>query len=65
MSDYVGPNTPSVAAGTNESVTIVAFDLGTCDGVHPAYMRVAWYFPEEGQSFDPSQSENACNYFSP
>ena len=30
-SEYVGPN-QSVASGTEESATVVAFDLGTCDG---------------------------------
>jgi hypothetical protein len=61
MSDYVAPG-QTVAGGTQENVTIVAFDLGQCDG-SPAYTKVTWYFPGDGQSFQPSQYEDACNYF--
>lgn len=57
-SDYVGPN-QSVADGTEESATIVAFDVGTCDGTY-MYQAVEWYFPEDGQSFDPGQYEDIC-----
>jgi hypothetical protein len=57
-SDYVGPN-QTVAGGTQESVTIVAFDLGRCDG-KLMYQAVEWYFPQHGQTFDPSQYENIC-----
>jgi len=57
-SDYVGPN-QTVAGGTQESVTIVAFDLGTCDG-KLMYQAVEWYFPQHGQTFDPRQYENIC-----
>jgi hypothetical protein len=60
-SDYVAPG-QTVAGGTQEQVTIVAFDLGQCNGT-PAYTAVEWYFPTEGQTFDPSSYENACNYF--
>lgn len=58
QSDYVGPN-QSVAQGTQESVTIVAFDLGTCSGKY-MYQAVEWYFPQHGQSFDPSVYEDIC-----
>lgn len=57
-SDYVGPN-QTVAGGTQEPVTIVAFDLGTCDG-KLMYQAVEWYFPQHGQSFNPGQYENIC-----
>jgi hypothetical protein len=57
-SDYVGPHQP-VAAGTEESVTIVAFHLGICDG-RLVYRAVDWYFPQHGQSFNPNQYEDIC-----
>ncbi len=43
-----------------ESATIVAFDLGTCDG-KLMYQAVEWYFPKNGQTFNPSQFEDICN----
>jgi hypothetical protein len=57
-SDYVGPN-QSVAQGTEESATVVAFDLGNCDG-KLMYQAVEWYFPQHGQAFNPNQYENIC-----
>jgi hypothetical protein len=57
-SDYVGPN-QSVAQGTEESATVVAFNLGTCDG-RLMYHAVEWYFPQHGQAFNPNQYENIC-----
>ena len=57
-SDYVGPN-QTVAGGTQEPVTIVAFDLGRCDGTL-MYQAVEWYFPQHGQTFTPGQYENIC-----
>jgi hypothetical protein len=58
-SDWVGPN-QSVATGTQETVTIVAFDLGTCGG-KLMYQAVEWYFPQHGGTFNPSQYEDICN----
>lgn len=57
-SDYVGPN-QIVAAGKIESVRIVAFDLGTCNGRY-MYAAVEWYFPGHGQAFDARQFEDVC-----
>lgn len=57
-SDYVAPG-KSVAGGTQETVTIVAFDLGTCGG-HSAYRGIEWYFPGHGQSFSATTYINAC-----
>lgn len=57
-SDYVGP-TQSVATGTEEAVTVVAFNLGTCDGKQ-MYRAVEWYFPQHGQTFSPGRYENVC-----
>ena len=47
-STYVGPG-QTVAQGTQETATVVAFDLGTCGGA-PAYQQVSWYFPQQGQT---------------
>jgi hypothetical protein len=57
-SDYVGP-TQSVATGSQEAVTVVAFNLGTCDG-RRMYRAVEWYFPQHGQAFNPRRYENVC-----
>lgn len=59
VSDYVGPG-QYVATGTQESVTIVAFNLGTCDGTL-MYQAVEWYFPQHGDTFNPDQYEDVCN----
>lgn len=57
-SEYVASGQP-VAAGREEAATVVAFDLGTCDG-KLMYQAVEWYFPQHGQSFRPGQYENVC-----
>jgi hypothetical protein len=57
-SDYVGPN-QTVATGTQQPVTIVAFDLGDCGG-RLMYRAVEWYFPQHRQSFNPRQYEDVC-----
>ena len=57
---YVDPSTGEVT-GPPQTATVVAYDLGTCGG-HPAYQAVEWYFPSEGQSFDPSQGITACAF---
>ena len=56
ISDYA-PGSPS--EGTNEPVTVVAFDLGYCEGQY-MYQRVDWYFPQHGQSFSSAKAENIC-----
>jgi len=56
--EYVGPN-QSVASGTEETATVVAFDLGTCDGKY-MYQAIEWYFPQHNQAFNPSAYENIC-----
>lgn len=55
---WVGPN-QAVAQGTLEPATIVAFNLGTCEGKF-MYQAVEWYFPQHGETFDPNQYENIC-----
>jgi len=57
-SDYVGPS-QSVATGTEEPVTVVAFRRGTCHG-KLMYQAVEWYFPQHGQRFNPHRYENIC-----
>jgi hypothetical protein len=56
--EYVGPN-QSVATGKPKPATVVAFHLGSCDG-KLMYQAVEWYFPGQGQSFDPTHYENIC-----
>jgi hypothetical protein len=56
--EYVGPN-QSVATGKQKPATVVAFHLGTCGG-KLMYQAVEWYFPGQGQSFDPTHYENIC-----
>ncbi len=42
------------------TATVVAFDLGSCNGGPPAYEEVVWYVPAYGGTFDPSQAINTC-----
>jgi len=58
FSVYVAPN-QSVAQGTLQRATIIAFDRGTCGG-HPAYLAVEWYFPQHGGSFHLHTYINDC-----
>jgi hypothetical protein len=55
---YVGPN-QSVAQGTEETATVVAFNLGSCGG-KLMYQAIEWYFPQHGESFNPGTYENIC-----
>jgi hypothetical protein len=60
QSTYVtNPNAP-LSDATQDTVTVVAFDLGSCNGGPPAYEEVEWYSPGQGQTFDPSSATNAC-----
>jgi hypothetical protein len=56
--EYVGSG-QSVATGREEAATVVAFDLGPCDG-RLMYRAVEWYFPQHGQAFRPGQYEDIC-----
>ena len=47
-STYVGPG-QTVAQGSQQTATVDAYDLGTCNGA-PAYQQVAWYLPQHGQT---------------
>jgi RNA polymerase sigma factor (sigma-70 family) len=55
---YVPDNTP-VAAGTQEPVTVVAFDPGLCHG-KLMYQAIEWFFPQHAQHFDPHTYINIC-----
>jgi hypothetical protein len=57
-SDYVGPG-QSVATGSQERVTVVAFNRGSCHG-RDMYRAVEWYFPAHSQSFSPHRYQNIC-----
>jgi hypothetical protein len=56
---YLGPDARSSADAKSEPATIVAFDLGTCRG-RRGYRAVNWYFPQHGESFDPTWHFDAC-----
>ena len=58
ISQYVGPE-QSVAEGTQQTVRVVLFQLGTCKSKR-AYNAIEWYFPGHGQHFDPRTYINAC-----
>lgn len=52
--------TPGIVAdGHDASARVVAFDLGMCNG-YRAYTAIEWYFPQHGQSFDPSSYIDIC-----
>ena len=57
---YIGPD-QTVAQGTPETATVVAYDLGTCKGA-PAYLLVTWYFAAHGQTLQSGAipAINAC-----
>jgi hypothetical protein len=56
--EYLAPN-ETIAQGTQEPATVVAFDLGTCDG-KLMYQAIEWYFPQHGQSFSSSTYQDIC-----
>jgi hypothetical protein len=41
--------------------TVVAFDLGTCQG-RLVYQALEWYFPQHGQAFNPNTYVNTCTH---
>jgi hypothetical protein len=57
-SSYEAPN-KSVAYAVPEGATVVAFHLGSCKGVL-SYNAVEWFFPLQGQEFDPTSYRNTC-----
>lgn len=57
-STYVAPY-QSTAQGTQETATVVAFDLGSCSGTL-MYRAVEWYFPQHGGEFDLANYTDIC-----
>ena len=53
--------TTSSANGRYENETLIAFDLGTCDGSF-MYERLEEFFPEQGQTFNPSNGIDICSH---
>jgi hypothetical protein len=49
----------TVADGTNAPATIVAWDLGPCNGKQ-VYRAVNWYFPSKGETLNKNQYINIC-----
>lgn len=64
-SSYQG-TAPTVADSVPTPATIVAFNLGDCNGA-PSYRAVEWYFPGQGEAFDPETYIDPCTgeYHSP
>jgi hypothetical protein len=57
-SSYEPPG-KTVADAIPERATVVAFNLGSCNGVR-SYNAVTWYFPQHGEKFDPTTFRNTC-----
>jgi hypothetical protein len=60
MGYYDPPNVP-VSSAVKEQATVVAFDLGTCDGRY-MYQAIEWYFPESGGFFHSASYLNVCSW---
>lgn len=58
MGFYTG-DVQYIAAGRREPATVVAFDLGACEG-KTMYRRIEWFFPEYGGRWDPNSYVNIC-----
>ena len=49
----------TAAESVAKPATIVAYDLGTCNG-QLMYQAAKWYFPGQGESFNPLGHYNIC-----
>jgi hypothetical protein len=56
---YWEPPGAGVAGSVKEPATIVAYNLGTCDG-QLMYQAAKWYFPGKGEAFNPAGHYNIC-----
>ena len=56
--DWEAPGA-AVAESVSRPAAIVAYNLGTCNG-QLMYQAAKWYFPGEGESFDPRGHYNIC-----
>ncbi|RPA59376.1 hypothetical protein EF294_12750 [Gordonia oryzae] len=43
-----------------EQTTVVAFNLGLCDGAQ-RYQAIEWFFPQHGEHFDPTRYIDICS----
>jgi hypothetical protein len=57
--EYDWPGTAVADNGIVPGARVVAFHLGTCRG-HLSYNAVEWYFPKDGQVFDPHEYIDTC-----
>jgi hypothetical protein len=57
--EYDWPGTSVAVNSISSAALVVAFNLGSCRG-HRSYNALEWYFPEDGQHFDPRKYLNAC-----
>jgi hypothetical protein len=53
-------NAPDTAGGHYAKATVIAFKLGTCRGKR-VYRAISWFFPGEGDSFDPNTYIDMCD----
>jgi hypothetical protein len=56
---WIPPGFQTDPDGSFEQATVVAFDLGDCDG-RPMYRAVQWFYPSRGDSFDPRTYQDIC-----
>jgi hypothetical protein len=57
--EYDWPGTAVAANGIAPGARVVAFHLGTCRG-HRSYNAVEWYFPKDGEVFEPHRYVDTC-----
>ncbi|WP_208601168.1 hypothetical protein [Rhodococcoides fascians] len=50
----------SVASAPMADATVVAFDLGDCDGIQ-AYRSVLWFFPSNGETFESARARSSIH----
>jgi PAB1-binding protein PBP1 len=55
----IPPGAASVAESVKEPAMIVAYNLGNCNG-QLMYQAAKWYFPGNGEAFDPAGHYNIC-----
>ncbi len=60
IADFVWPGQSVAGGSVLAPAKIVAYDLRSCHG-RRAYLKVTWYFPEYGQSFEPSEYQGTCS----
>ena len=58
IAEYLWPGL-IVADGKDEAAQVVVSHLGTCEGKR-SYNSLQWYFPEEGEYYDPARASSFC-----